>query len=379
MNYEAFDKLCSKVSFCTTCPRMDASQRVLSRAAGPIDARVMFIGEAPGRLGADASGIPFHGDKAGHNFEALLEFAGLSRRFTFITNAVLCNPRDDQGNNTTPRRDEAKNCSSHLRAQIDIVAPRIVVTLGAVALEALRFVSPHDLELSTSVRTSHSWYGRKLIPLYHPGQRAMVHRSLANQRSDYQFVAEQIRRMDKPNVKRSGTVRADVAGITREIVSAKRKLSYFALHKLFYLVEYEAVKQYGHPLTRAFFVRQKDGPYCTDLHLFKVRRAIPELTISRDGLSIELTPATTTLFRALPGTDTERGDADVRNFVAGVVARYANLSDAELKTKVYLTTPMRKILRQERDQLANLYNAPIDFVHHSVEPERPARPVMKAQ
>jgi uracil-DNA glycosylase family 4 len=365
VNYEAFDKLCSKVRFCTVCPRMDASQRVLGRAAGPIDARLMFIGEAPGRLGADASGIPFHGDKAGHNFEALLEFARLSRRNIFVTNAVLCNPRDDQGNNTTPRRDETKNCSSHLRAQIDIVAPSIVVTLGAVALDALRSISPHDLQLASSVRTAHSWYGRKLIPLYHPGQRAMVHRSLSNQRSDYQFVAEQFRRIGKPRAAPSGTVRSDIAAITREILSAKRKLSYFALHKLFYLVEYEAAKQYGHPLTTAFFVRQKDGPYCTDLHLFKVRKAIPELTVSRDGLSIELMQATKALFRGDGATDAGDADAGVRNFVSGVVARYANLSDAALKTKVYLTSPMREILRQEREQLTNLYNTPIELVRRA--------------
>ena len=52
--------------------------------------------------------------------------------------------------------------------------------------------------------------------------------------------------------------------------------------------------------------------------------------------------------------------ADLRGFVSQVVGRYAGLSDAALKTKVYLTDPMKEILRQERDQLINLYNAPID-------------------
>jgi uracil-DNA glycosylase family 4 len=358
-NYEDFDRLCAKVRFCTLCPRMDASQRVLSRAAGPLDAELMFIGEAPGRLGADASGIPFHGDKAGHNFESLLDFAGLSRRNIFVTNAVLCNPRDDGGNNATPRRDELKNCAGHLRAQIDLVAPRLVVTLGAVALAGLEFILPHRLQLAESVRHLHSWYGRKLIPLYHPGQRAMVHRSLANQRSDYQFVAEQLRRLGKRRAKVSGSTRADVAAVAREILSARPKLSYFALHKLFYLVEYEAAKQYGHPLTRAFFVRQKDGPYCTDLHIFRIKRAIPELSVSSDGLSIEFAPSSPGLFQS-SSEQIPDSVSGLRGFVSQVVGRYAGLSDAALKTKVYLTDPMKEILRQERNQLINLYNAPID-------------------
>lgn len=360
-NYEDFDRLCTKVRFCTLCPRMDASQRVLSRAAGPLDATLMFIGEAPGRLGADASGIPFHGDKAGHNFESLLEFAGISRRHIFVTNAVLCNPRDASGNNATPRREELKNCAQHLRGQIDLVSPKLVVTLGAVALAALNHVQSHTLELPNSVRKAHSWYGRKLIPLYHPGQRAMLHRSFANQRSDYQFVAEQLRRIDKIASRPSGATRADVASIAKQILAVKRKLSYFALHKLFYLVEYEAAKQYGHPLTRAFFVRQKDGPYCTDLHMFKMRRAIPELMVSRDGLSIELAPSTGRLIDEGAEDDATQEELELEEFVVEVVTRYSKLSDAALKTRVYLTSPMKAILRQERDQLINLYNAPIDI------------------
>src|SRR5687767_4808993 len=102
----AFDKLCSKVAACVLCPRMVHSQRVLNHSSGSLGAQIMFIGEAPGRLGADNSGIPFHGDKAGHNFEELLEFAKLDRSNIFVTNAVLCNPRDEDGNNSTPTKIE---------------------------------------------------------------------------------------------------------------------------------------------------------------------------------------------------------------------------------------------------------------------------------
>ena len=167
---------------------------MLAPASGSINAPLMFIGEAPGRLGADATGIPFHGDKTGHNFESLLDFVGIGRQDIFVTNAVLCNPKDSRGNNDTPSAQEIKNCAAFLSRQITLVNPLFIATLGAVALRALALIEPHDLELKSAVRTANNWYGRTLIPLYHPGQRAMVHRSFANQRSDYQFLADNLKR-----------------------------------------------------------------------------------------------------------------------------------------------------------------------------------------
>lgn len=88
-----FSKLVLEVQACRQCPRMCDSARVLSFAAGNLNAAVLFIGEAPGRLGADQTEIPFHGDVSGNNFEGLLAFAGLSRDAVFVTNAAICNLR----------------------------------------------------------------------------------------------------------------------------------------------------------------------------------------------------------------------------------------------------------------------------------------------
>jgi uracil-DNA glycosylase family 4 len=337
---------------------MEESARVLSRAAGPLGAQLMFIGEAPGRLGADSSEIPFHGDQAGHNFEELLEIAGLDRSSIFITNAVLCNPKADDGNNATPSKAEITNCSNYLKQQIDLVNPRIVVTLGSVALDALNNIAKHNLQLTEHVRTSHSWYDRKLIPLYHPGARARVHRSMANQRSDFQFVSDQLSRLNKVRRGASGQTRKPVALVAKEIIKRKGTVSYFGLHKLFFLVECEAWKRLGHRLTQAFFLRQKDGPYCTDLHIAKLQRALPSLLIDRGQRS-----RVTLRFRqvSLFDQNEELLPAEMTQIVSDVIDASASLSDAELKTKVYLTTPMRSMLRVERTHLINLYNAPIHF------------------
>ena len=84
-----FLDLVSRVQKCTKCPRMEGSARVLGPGCGPLNAPLLFVGEAPGRLGADGSHLPFHGDKSGHNFEKLIEQVGISRYEVFVTNAVL--------------------------------------------------------------------------------------------------------------------------------------------------------------------------------------------------------------------------------------------------------------------------------------------------
>jgi uracil-DNA glycosylase family 4 len=335
---------------------MKNSARIFGASSGQLDAKVMFVGEAPGRLGADSTGVPFHGDKAGDNFESLLDFAGVSREDIFVTNAVLCNPRDESGNNSTPRLDEIANCAQFLRRQITLINPAIVVTLGANALRATALVQPHKLTLREHVRSEHSWHGRILIPLYHPGQRAMIHRSLSNQRSDYQFVADQMKRLGVKPRRVRGTTHAAVADAVRVILRAKGEVSYFALHKLLYLLEWSHMANRGSRLTGAYFIRQKDGPYCTDLQITKLKTAIPELQIHRTVRGLSLSLPMRTLFDEV---DSAGGTNDVDMFVQKELQRLSGKTDAELKTKAYMTKPMRAILRREKNDAANLYNSPV--------------------
>lgn len=181
----AFNQLVNTVHNCHLCPRMEGRTRVLGPRNGPVDALVLFVAEAPGRLGADRLGIPLSGDQTGRSFENLLQAAQLDRREVFITNAVLCNPRNEQGNNAPPTSLEIRHCSQHLSTTIQILQPQFVVTLGQVALKALQHIEQHTLVLSTHVGVPHRWYDRWLIPLYHPGLRARLHRPLELQLADF--------------------------------------------------------------------------------------------------------------------------------------------------------------------------------------------------
>jgi uracil-DNA glycosylase family 4 len=355
--YEEFDGLCASVRRCDKCPRMSESTRILSRAAGKLGSAIMFVGEAPGRMGADNSGIPFHGDTAGHNFESFLESAGLSRAEVFVTNAVLCNPRDGNGNNASPNSVEIQNCSNFLRHQIELVEPKIVVTLGANSLRAMALVESHSLVLGRFVRTANRWYHRVLIPLYHPGQRAMIHRSFANQRSDYQFVAEQAKRIGVATKEVNGKTKADVALVAQTIIEQFPGITYFALHKLLFLLELAHVRQHGDQLTRAYFIRQKDGPYCVDLHLKKLQKALPKLSVRGTNNLWITSNSSDDLFAELTGNPEDSVGEKVRS----ILSRYRGLADADLKTKVYFTTPMRRILREERNRGMGLFNLPINL------------------
>jgi uracil-DNA glycosylase family 4 len=355
-----FERLIMEAARCVRCDRMSDSARVLSRTAGNLNADLFFVGEAPGRLGADATGIPFHGDRSGSNFEDLLNFVGIGREDIFVTNAVLCNPRNTQGNNATPDQSERTNCQDFLRRQIELVDPKIVVAIGGTALDALSGIERHELTLKGNVRTLNHWFNRYLIPVYHPSAQAMLSRSAANQRSDYQFIAEQWRRIGKPQKRSAGFSPSDVLNLARYLIARRGVISYFELHKLAYLTEYTYVRRHGRRLTSAYFIRQKDGPYCTSLELKRLKRSDESIRVSKQGDKLFMRIARakpTTLFPEFETlSETAKAAADE------ALDRYAGKDDAELKTAVYFTAPMRFLLRRENAEGTNLYNAPIDFL-----------------
>jgi uracil-DNA glycosylase family 4 len=154
----------------------------------------MFIGEAPGRKGADRTRVPFSGDQSGKNFERFLAAINLRRADIFITSAALCNPRSESGANRKPSRAELSNCSGWLRQTIAVVNPAVVVTLGSVALDAIKAIAPHALTLQAAAATINSWDGRVLVPVYHPSPQVLAsHRREAQQLLDYQVVADAIK------------------------------------------------------------------------------------------------------------------------------------------------------------------------------------------
>jgi len=193
---QQFLALAAEAAACVRCPAMCARAAVLTRLNGPVDARVMFIGEAPGRKGADRTRMPFSGDQSGRNFDRFLESVGLPRSQIFITSAALCNPRSASGANRRPSSTEIRNCSDFLTRTIDLIQPDVIVTLGTVALEALKLVHYHEFTLKNDAAKVRRWNERLLIPLYHPSPQVLVtSRKEQAQLRDYQVVARTIKKI----------------------------------------------------------------------------------------------------------------------------------------------------------------------------------------
>jgi uracil-DNA glycosylase family 4 len=194
MKQQAFEELVDEAASCTRCPAMCGRSAVLSKLNGSTQARIMFVGEAPGRKGADRTRIPFSGDQSGANLDRFLQSIDLQRERIFITSAALCNPRSDSGANRKPTQKELSNCSYFLRRTIELIDPKVIVTLGSVALEALKRIQYHELNLKDSAAQIHSWQERTLVPIYHPSPQVLAsHRREAQQLLDYQVVAQAIR------------------------------------------------------------------------------------------------------------------------------------------------------------------------------------------
>lgn len=186
------EDLTAAVQACTACDRVLHSH-VLGPNNGNPEARVMFVGEAPGRLGAGRTGVPFQGDESGRRFEAILLAAGLTRDEVFVTNAILCNPLDAQGRNRRPLTSEIRRCLPFLQAQVLTVNPEVVVALGDVALFALGLLEAHGATLRGDCSRPTAWFGRTLVPLYHPGRQSTLHRADADQRADWAALGDFLR------------------------------------------------------------------------------------------------------------------------------------------------------------------------------------------
>jgi DNA polymerase len=115
---------------CLKCPLGPGRLRFVFGEGNP-KARLMFIGEGPGR-DEDLQGRPFVG-KAGELLDKMIGAIGLERRQVYIANVVKCRPPD----NRTPLHEEAQACLGYLRRQIELIQPGVIVTLGATPLREL--------------------------------------------------------------------------------------------------------------------------------------------------------------------------------------------------------------------------------------------------
>jgi uracil-DNA glycosylase family 4 len=155
----AWEALRTRALGCTLCPLADGRTQVVFGVGDP-STDLLFVGEGPGRE-EDLAGEPFVG-RSGKLLDRLVqEELGLHRSSCYIANVVKCRPP----NNRDPRPEEIEACRPYLQAQIELIDPLVIVTLGNFAMKLLLGTQ----EGIRRMRGRAYPYGRgHLVPTYHP-------------------------------------------------------------------------------------------------------------------------------------------------------------------------------------------------------------------
>lgn len=150
----------------STCPRcrLAGGRSQVVYGTGSPNADLMFIGEGPG-FHEDKQGEPFVG-AAGQLLTRMLGEIGLKRADVYICNVIKCRPPG----NRDPMPDEVEACTPWLVEQINLIQPRLIVTLGNFAM---RFVLSTTRGITSMRGSVYDWHGRMVIPTFHPA--AILH------------------------------------------------------------------------------------------------------------------------------------------------------------------------------------------------------------
>ena len=169
-----FSQLAEQVRTCQRC-RLAQTRLNAVPGEGPEDAPIVLIGEGPGFY-EDRQGRPFVG-RSGELLEKLLASIGLTRRDVFIANVVKCRPPD----NRDPLPDEIEACRPYLDRQIELIQPRLVITLGRISMA--RYFPGQSI---TRIHGQIKWDGATgYVPMFHPAAALRNPQWMAAIRADF--------------------------------------------------------------------------------------------------------------------------------------------------------------------------------------------------
>ena len=152
-----FDQLIETIKTCTLC-NLSQKRTQAVPGSGSRTADIMFIGEGPGFY-EDRDGLPFVGP-SGHFLDELLTSIGMRRSDVYITNMVKCRPP----NNRDPLPGELRACRPYLDKQLEMISPRVVVTLGRYSFSSFFPGEP----IGKARGKPRKWKNLTVYPMYHP-------------------------------------------------------------------------------------------------------------------------------------------------------------------------------------------------------------------
>lgn len=183
---EELEKIAKRVGKCTRCPLYKKATNPVPGEGNP-KAKVMFIGEGPGYW-EDQKGRPFVG-QAGKLLDKLLASIKLSRKEVFIGNMVKHRPPG----NRDPLPEEIEACQPFLDEQIEIINPKIIVTLGRFSMA--KFLPDEKISQIHGQARFVNWKGKKLIvlPMYHPAAALRRGEIMRQIEEDFQKIPQLLR------------------------------------------------------------------------------------------------------------------------------------------------------------------------------------------
>jgi len=182
---ERLEALATQIRSCVQCP-LHATRTKAVPGEGTPSARVMLIGEAPGR-DEDQRGQPFVG-AAGRFLDQMLAGSGVNRDDLFVTNTVKCRPE----NNRTPRKREVDTCTSlYLFEQIELINPALIMLLGSVAAKKLLGVNSVNEVRGRVIEHNN----RKYLAGYHPAASFYREDMAENIRQDFALLRQELQKL----------------------------------------------------------------------------------------------------------------------------------------------------------------------------------------
>ena len=191
---EALKELRERALVCMKCQNLAAARTNVVFGVGSVDAQLMFVGEAPG-VDEDRRGEPFVG-AAGQLLTKIIQTMGLSRETVYIANILKCRPDtpgQDSGNRK-PTADEMRTCIPYLHSQIDIIQPKVLVALGATAVEGLLGQAGGISRLRGNWQ---EYRGIPLMPTFHPAY-LLRNMALSEKRKVWEDMLLVMEKLDMP-------------------------------------------------------------------------------------------------------------------------------------------------------------------------------------
>jgi DNA polymerase len=179
---------------CVKCPNLASTRKNVVFGVGDIRAQLMFVGEAPG-ADEDQQGEPFVG-AAGQLLTRIIKAMGLTRETVYIANILKCRPdtASQAAGNRKPTPEEMKTCLPYLHEQIDLIRPKVLVALGATAVEGLLGKTGGITKLRGQFQV---YRNIPLMPTFHPAY-LLRNQALTEKRKVWEDMLQVMEKLDLP-------------------------------------------------------------------------------------------------------------------------------------------------------------------------------------